>query len=111
MGAGIGWLSGVVGIGGGIFLSPVLVFFRWAGAKQAAAAAACFIVANSAAGLSGRLLSGTMVYGPLWLPMTCAFAGGWVGSRLGARRFPAPAVQRILATVLVLACVKLLREI
>ena len=54
LGAGIGLVSGVVGIGGGIFLSPLLLFFRWANPKQAAATSACFILVNSIAGLGGQ---------------------------------------------------------
>ena len=54
IGAGIGLISGVVGIGGGIFLSPLLLFFHWANPKQTAATSAFFIFLNSLAGLLGR---------------------------------------------------------
>ena len=106
IGAGIGFISGIVGIGGGIFLSPLLVLCRWASPKQTAAVAACFIVVNSAAGLAGRLAAGRCEVG-LLLPLAgVAFIGGWLGSRWGAGGFSNPVLCRILATVLAVAAMK-----
>jgi uncharacterized membrane protein YfcA len=107
-GAGIGWLSGVSGVGGGIFLSPLLLMCHWADAKQTAAASACFILANSAAGLAGRCARGAIEYGPLWPLLLAALAGGLLGSHLGVHRFPQMLLRRILAIVLLVAAVKLL---
>ncbi len=109
IGAGIGWLSGVVGVGGGIFLSPVLLLAHWATAKQTAATAACFILINSAAGLAGRCARGAVEYGALWPLLAAAFAGGVIGSRLGARHLSGMSLKRMLAVVLVIASFKLLR--
>jgi len=108
VGAGIGWLSGVVGVGGGIFLSPVLLLLRWANVKQTAAASACFILANSVAGLAGRFTRGGLDYGMLWPLLIAAFAGGVFGSRLGANHFSGTFLKRVLAIVLFLAAGKLL---
>lgn len=106
IGAGIGLISGIVGIGGGIFLSPLLVLCRWTSAKEAAAASACFIVVNSTAGLAGRLAEGRCEVGLLLPFVGVGFVGGWLGSRLGAGYFSNPALCRILATVLAVAAMK-----
>lgn len=106
IGAGIGMISGIVGIGGGIFLSPLLVLYRWASAKQAAAAAAGFIVVNSAAGLAGRMVGGRCEVALLAPFVGAAFTGGWLGSRLGAGYFSNPVLCRILAGVLAVAAMK-----
>jgi len=108
VGAGVGWLSGVVGVGGGIFLSPLLVLLGWATVKQTAAASACFILVNSVAGLAGRWVRGATEYGTLWPLLLAAFAGGWIGSQLGANHFSGTLLKRLLAVVLVLAAGKLL---
>ncbi len=106
IGAGIGLISGIVGIGGGIFLSPLLVLCRWASPKQTAAVAACFIVVNSAAGLAGRLAAGRCEVGWLLPLVGVAFVGGWLGSRWGAGYLSNPALCRILAGVLAVAAMK-----
>ncbi|MBI1952653.1 MAG: sulfite exporter TauE/SafE family protein [Candidatus Omnitrophica bacterium] len=105
-GAGVGFLSGMVGIGGGIFLSPLLLFKKWASPKQASATSAFFILVNSVAGLMGRSAQGLSLAGP-WLGLTVvACAGGLLGSRLGARRFSGAALRRLLAVVLAVAAIK-----
>ncbi len=108
VGAAMGWLSGVVGIGGGIFLSPLLMLARWATPQQTSAACACFILLNSAAGLFGRWARQAVMYGTLWPLVAAAFAGGLVGSHLGARHCSGAALKRSLAVVLVIASLKLL---
>ena len=114
IGAGIGILSGIVGIGGGIFLSPLLLLLRWAGPKQTAATSAVFIFVNSLAGLAGRLarnnfeIAITPMY--FWMVLT-AFLGGILGSRLGANHLPPVWLRRILAGVLLLATVKLFHSL
>lgn len=109
VGAGIGYLSGVVGVGGGIFLSPLLILLRWADAKRTAAVSAAFIFLNSAAGLYGHLSRARMDWYSLLPLVGAAFAGGLVGSTLGARRLRAFWLRRLLAAVLVVAAYKLLR--
>ena len=108
LGGAIGLLSGIVGIGGGVFLSPVILLAKWADAKQVAATSACFIVANSVAGLSSRMISHNADFGIIPVLPLAAFAGGLLGSGLGARTLPSLVLRRILAIVLVTAAVKLL---
>jgi len=107
IGAAIGLLSGVVGVGGGIFLSPLLLLLGWAGAKETAAASALFILVNSGAGILGRVSEGA--YEPAYLvPLLAAgLVGGLVGSTVGAARLKPIAVQRTLAVVLIIAAGKM----
>ncbi len=84
-GAGIGLLSGIVGIGGGVFLSPLVLLKRWATPKAAAATAALFIWVNSAAALTGSYLSeGLFIDSETIIPFgSSVLVGGFIGSRLG----------------------------
>lgn len=107
IGGMIGMFSGMIGIGGGILLSPILILSRWSTAKQAAAVAAVFITANSLAGIGGRLARGGVDVLPLAPPLIAAFLGGLLGSHWGANRFSNTILRRLLAIVLVLAAVKL----
>jgi uncharacterized membrane protein YfcA len=107
-GGAIGLLSGLVGVGGGIFLSPVMLLFRWSDAKKTSAVAALFIVVNSLAGLAGRLAKGQLAidgFGPL---IVVAFLGGLLGSHYGANRFSGVVLRRLLAVVLVIAALKMI---
>ena len=108
-GAGIGFLSGLIGVGGGIFLSPLLILMKWADTRRTAAVSAAFIWINSAAGLYGHLSRWTLNWRELAWLVAAAFAGGLTGSQLGARRFGGLWQRRILAAVLLLAAVKLFR--
>ncbi|MBI4355885.1 MAG: sulfite exporter TauE/SafE family protein [Candidatus Omnitrophica bacterium] len=108
VGGAIGWFSGVVGIGGGIFLSPLLLFLNWATPKQAAASSAGFIVLNSAAALIGRATRQGIQYDALWPLLLAAGVGGVVGARLGANHFSGRTLKRLLAVVLLVAAAKLL---
>ncbi|HEX9764263.1 MAG TPA: sulfite exporter TauE/SafE family protein [Candidatus Acidoferrales bacterium] len=110
VGAGIGFLSGVIGVGGGIFLSPLIILLRWADAKRTAAASAAFIWINSLAGLYGHLLRTEVDWSALVWLVGAAFAGGLLGSYLGARRFQTAWLRRILGVVLMVASLKLLRQ-
>jgi uncharacterized membrane protein YfcA len=108
LGGAVGLVSGLIGIGGGIFLSPLLILLRWANAHTAAAVSALFILVNSAAGVVGAGMRGETVHGEAWAWMVAAAAGALVGSWSGARRFSPGWLQRLLGVVLVLACMKLL---
>jgi hypothetical protein len=107
-GAGIGFLSGLTGVGGGIFLSPLMLIMRWADARRTAAVSVVFIFVNSVAGLLGHVSSVRKLppeIGPFAL---VALVGGLLGSTIGSRRLPNPVLRRMLAAVLVVAAAKLL---
>ena len=108
IGGAIGFLAGMLNIGGGIFLSPVIILMAWATAKEAAAVSSLFIVCNSLSGLiaSSNLSSAFNTTFYLWLGT--AMAGGILGSYLGSRNFRNITVQYLLATVLSIACIKLI---
>jgi hypothetical protein len=103
----IGLLSGVVGVGGGIFLSPLLLLCGWAGTKETASASAQFILVNSVAGLIGRQTAGTLEFGPLIPFIAAAVVGGMAGSYVGSRLLTGMSLRRMLALVLVTASLKL----
>lgn len=109
VGVAIGVLSGIVGVGGGIFLSPLMILAGWAGARRTAATAAVFIVVNSLAGLVGRAARGALVVGDLGLLIAVAFIGGVVGSRLGARQLLPVHLRRVLALILLTVAFRNLR--
>jgi len=104
IGAGLGILSGLTGVGGGIFLSPLLLMLGWAGTKQTSAISAPFILVNSAAGLAAIAMTKTATL-PTYVPvLACAVVvGGWVGAEYGSRKFANPVVRRFLAVVLAVA--------
>ncbi len=106
LGLSIGFTSGLIGIGGGIILSPVLLILGWTDLKQTAAVSALFIFLNSIAGLIGSGLAGfslPMYFGWL-LPLT--LLGGIAGGYIGANKFNVPALKIALVTVLIIASVK-----
>ncbi|MGZ8866932.1 MAG: sulfite exporter TauE/SafE family protein [Thermoanaerobaculia bacterium] len=108
VGAAIGFLSGITGTGGGIFLTPLLLFFRWSTTRTAAAVSVVFILVNSMAGLAGYAWSRQPMPAIAWPLAIAAVAGGAVGSFLGSRKLPLRAIYIMLATVLCIAGVKLL---
>lgn len=106
-GAGIGFLAGLTGTGGGIFLSPLAIFLRWAKPETTTGVAACFIVANSAAGLAGNWSAmGKLPEAIPWLLATVAL-GGAFGVWLGIKRYSTAMLRRALAVVMVVAGLKL----
>jgi uncharacterized membrane protein YfcA len=107
-GAGIGFLSGLTGTGGGIFLTPLLLIMAWADAKKAAAVSALFVLLNSIAGLAGNV-SATKALPSFLVPLLIAAAfGGMVGAYFGSRRLPPHGIKKLLALVLLIAGLKLL---
>jgi uncharacterized membrane protein YfcA len=107
IGAGIGLLSGLTGTGGGIFLSPVLLFLGWSYPKVASGVAAVFILCNSVAGLSGNLASVQSLPASLPLFAASVLAGAVVGTTLGIR-FNNAVILKALGLVLVVAGFKLM---
>ena len=104
IGAAMGLLSGLTGVGGGIFLSPLLLMLGWAGTKQTSAVAAPFILVNSLAGLAAGFVAGTTALpDSTWLLAGAVLIGGWLGAEYGSRRFANPVVRRVLAIVLAVA--------
>ncbi|MBI4179126.1 sulfite exporter TauE/SafE family protein [bacterium] len=106
IGAGVGFLSGVVGVGGGIFLSPLVILMRWADPKETAALSAAFIWLNSAAGMIGHLRSGVHLPEEILIWVGAAGVGGIIGSQIGARRLSGSTLRRLLAVVLLIAAGK-----
>lgn len=107
-GAGIGLLSGLTGVGGGIFLSPLLLFAGWAETKQASGVAAAFILVNSVAALLGHYSAVSQLPGEVMAWAPAAMLGGWLGAQYGSKRLPAPVILKLLAAVLFVAGLKML---
>src|SRR5689334_14193389 len=103
-GAAMGLLSGLTGVGGGIFLSPLLLMLGWAGTKQTSAVAAPFILVNSIAGLAAiAMTKSAALPGYVGVLLPAVLVGGWLGAEYGSKRFANPVVRRVLAVVLALA--------
>jgi uncharacterized membrane protein YfcA len=107
-GAVLGLLSGLTGTGGGIFLSPLLLFMGLAATRSASGVAAAFILLNSVAGLAGTTFSLGALPGALPLWAAAALLGGLIGTQLGTRSLPVPGVRYALALVLVIAAGKMI---
>lgn len=108
MGCVIGFLSGLIGVGGGIFLSPILLMLSWAGPKTTAGISAPFILVNSAVALIAGSLTVQSLPGELPLLVAAALAGAFVGTWLGLERFKQKELLTTLAVVMSLAGSKLL---
>ncbi len=112
LGAALGFLAGMVGVGGGIFLSPLLLFLGWADAKKTAAVSAAFIVLNSMSGLSAHLLQGAVIDWSLLSSIAITiYIGGFIGSFFGAWRLSLRTLQQLLGSVLAIASFKLIIKI
>lgn len=108
IGGVIGFFSGLIGIGGGIILSPVILLLRWGNTKQVAATSALFIWVNSAAGLLGQIQVGVSLASDVLFMVGLALMGGVIGAYLGSRVLNYVALKQVLAFVLVLASIKLI---
>jgi len=108
VGGAIGLLSGLVGTGGGIFLTPLMLFAHWAGARAAAGISSAFILANSISGLLGNVASVQALPGALPIWLVAVAAGGLIGAEMGARRLTTVGLRRALAAVLLVAGLKLI---
>ena len=110
IGGSIGLLSGMVGIGGGIFLSPVLHFFRWSTARKIAATASVFILVNSVAGIGGQLahLPPDLPWNRITLLGAAVLVGGQLGSRFSLARFDPVLIRRVTALLVFAAGIEVL---
>jgi len=108
IGAIIGFLSGMIGIGGGIILSPVILLFHWANMKETAAVSALFILVNSISGLLALTAKGFSPSPEIYTWLIVAIIGGYAGAYLGSRRFNNTVLRYILASVLLVASIKLI---
>lgn len=112
LGGGIGFLSGLVSIGGGIFLSPVLHFLHWSEVKKISALASLFILVNSISGLAGQFQRGLPnLQASYIIPLLLAvLAGGQLGSWLGARKFNPLYIKRITALLILITGLNILKD-
>ncbi len=108
IGASIGFFSGMIGIGGGILLSPVILLMHWGNMKQTAAISALFIFVNSISGLVGLISNGTAIDPQVYSWVFIAVAGGVAGAYLGRKKLSNKVLKGMLAIVLVIASIKLL---
>lgn len=107
VGALIGFFSGLIGIGGGIILTPLILLLHWGNMKEAAAVSALFIWVNSASGLTGQLISGTQLSSQAFIMVLVALVGGYLGSYYGSKKFNNQLLRYVLAFVLTIASFKL----
>lgn len=108
MGAIIGFVSGLIGIGGGILLTPLLLILSWATQKQTAGISALFIFVNSIAGLAGKLTTGLEFESDMLYYILVAFIGGTTGAWLGSVKFNKRRLSQAMAVVLFMASLKLI---
>lgn len=104
----IGLLSGLTGVGGGIFLSPLILYMGWADTRRTSGVAAPFILVNSAAGMLGHLTGIAEI--PSGIPIWggAVLLGGWIGATYGSQRARPPVLRQLLSAVLVIAAFKLI---
>ncbi|MBL4854923.1 MAG: sulfite exporter TauE/SafE family protein [Robiginitomaculum sp.] len=112
IGGGLGLLSGIVGIGGGIFLAPILHRIGWGQAKEIAAVCSLFILVNSISGLSGQLiklggLEQLELTRPYWLLAPAVLLGGFIGNRMSLKFFSGDTVRKLTAVLVLFVAVRL----
>jgi len=113
IGGAIGLLSGMVGIGGGIFLAPILHKINWGGAKTIAAASSVFILVNSLAGMTGQFVKLSsqnllQLAQPYWLLIPAVLVGGWIGNTAGIKKLSPLLVRRLTAILILYVAVRLM---
>ena len=108
LGGLIGFLAGLTGTGGGVFLTPLLLFCGWAKTRTAAATSVVFILVNSISGLIGHVVKGGTIPSLTWTLAPVVVVLGTLGAYLGSRKLPVRVIQVLLAAVLISAGVKLL---
>lgn len=106
-GAGIGFISGLVGVGGGIFLTPFLLFLGWGKLKKIAAVSALFILVNSASGIIGHAFSTTILWSTALYFVMPVILGGFIGSKVGVTAVKPFLMQYLMAIVLLIAGLKM----
>jgi uncharacterized membrane protein YfcA len=107
IGSAIGLFSGMIGIGGGIILSPIIILLGWGNMKQAAAVSALFIFVNSISGIIGFTVKGGDIPIEAWYLIPVATFGGSLGALYGSQKFNMKTLKYVLAGVLIIATVKL----
>jgi uncharacterized membrane protein YfcA len=108
IGGFIGLFSGMIGIGGGIILSPILLLLHWADMKKTAAVSALFIFVNSIAGFAGLFTKGFEFKTEMGWMIVLALIGGIAGAHFGANKFKSELLNKVLAIVLIIASIKLI---
>jgi uncharacterized membrane protein YfcA len=108
IGAVLGFISGMIGIGGGILLSPIILLFYWGNLKETSAVSALFIVVNSIAGMIGLWQQNIVWPAQIYLWLGVAIAGGFLGAYWGSKRATNITLKNVLASVLFLAALKLI---
>lgn len=113
IGGAIGLISGIVGIGGGIFLAPILHRLNWGGAKAIAAASSLFILVNSFSGLLGQFMklqsqNILQLAQPYWILIPAVLIGGWIGNTIGVKKLNPKIIQRLTAVLILYVAIRLL---
>ncbi len=106
VGGAIGFLSGFLGVGGGVFLGPVVLFLKWAGTREVAAMNSLFILVVSAVGLAAHGAKGSLALCLIAPLVAAVFAGGLLGAHLGETRLRASTIKRVFAVIILVAAVK-----
>lgn len=108
IGGFVGFFSGLIGIGGGIILTPLILLLHWGSMKEAAAVSALFIWVNSASGLVGQFSTGLKLSPDLYILVSLAVIGGALGGYFGSNKLENYTLKYVLATVILIACIKLI---
>jgi len=111
VGASLGFLSGLTGVGGGVFLSPLMLAMRWAPIRTISGTAAGFILVNSISGLAGLLSSTPQTMDGMSWWILAVILGGYLGAEFGSHRFSPSTIQKLLAGTLLIAGIKLISSI